>query len=222
MKLHTGLEARQTVYVRAARHLESLRKQQRDAKQRPDRDRVISAISSRYRHILEVIQYPKVSESGTLPPYIDANLVPYVRGQHFKEASSGGQVLVTLAWALAVFEVAYETGAAHPGILMIDTPQKNLGGQADDTEFADIHLVEALYEHVVGWLNAEGRGAQVIIVDNTPPANADEYVRLRYTRDPNKPPFGLIANEVGYATEEEAPSHSTAGPTEPSTDLGTH
>ncbi|WP_235736811.1 hypothetical protein [Nocardioides alcanivorans] len=201
IKLHTGLEARQTTYVRADKHLGALRKQQRDAKHRPDRDRVISDISARYRFILETIQYPKVNEVGTLPPYIDSNLVPYVRGQHFKEASSGGQVLVTLAWALAIFEVAYETGAAHPGVLMIDTPQKNLGGQADDTEFADIHLVEGIYDHVLQWLDNAGSGAQVIIVDNTPPANADDHIRVRYTRDPNKPPFGLIANEVGYSDE---------------------
>lgn len=210
IKLHTGLEARQTAYVRADRHLEALRKQQRDAKQRPDRDRVISDVSVRYRYILERIQYPKVSETGALPPYIDSNLVPYVRGQHFKEASSGGQVLVTLAWALAIFEVAYEAGAAHPGVLMIDTPQKNLGGQADDTEFADIHLVEAIYDHILQWLDGAGRGAQVIIVDNTPPVNADQHVRVRYTRDPNKPPFGLIDNEVGFTGEGDGHSADAA------------
>lgn len=197
IKLYTGLEARQAAFERAARHLEDLRKQQRDAKQRPDRDRVIADISTRYAHILRTIQYPKVDETGTMPPFIDSNLVPYVRGHHFKEASSGGQVLVTLAWALAVFETAYETHAAHPGVLMIDTPQKNLGGKADDAAFADIHLVERLYEHILTWLEGAGRGAQVIVVDNTPPANVEDCVRVRYTRDPANPPFGLIANEVG-------------------------
>lgn len=204
IKLHAGLEARQIAYARAARHLEALRKQQREAKQRPDRDRVLADITARYAQILRTIKYPKVDESSTLPPYIDSYLVPHVRGQHFKEASSGGQVLVTLAWALAVFEIAYETDAAHPGILMIDTPQKNLGGQADDAEFADIHLVERLYEHLLNWLDHAGRGAQVIIVDNTPPANADEHVIVRYTRDPANPPFGLIANEVGAGPADDA------------------
>lgn len=197
IKLHTGLEARQAAYARANRHLDALRKQQRDTKQRPDRDRVLSEISARYAKILRTIGYPKVNEDGVLPPYIDTNLVPFVRSQHFKEASSGGQVLVTLAWALAVFEVAYETNAAHPGFLMIDTPQKNLGGQADDAEFADIHLVERLYDHVLDWLAKAGKGAQVIFVDNTPPENATSHIVVRYTRDPEKPPFGLVANEVG-------------------------
>lgn len=197
IKLHTGLDARRAAYERANRHLDALRKQQRDAKKRPDRDRVLSDISARYAQILRTIRYPKVNEAEVLPPYIDNHLVPFVRGQHFKEASSGGQVLVTLAWALAVFEVAYETNAAHPGFLMIDTPQKNLGGRADDAEFADIHLVERLYDHVLDWLAKAGKGAQVIFVDNTPPENATDHIVVRYTRDPEKPPFGLVANEVG-------------------------
>lgn len=206
LKLYAGLESRQASYARAERNLNALRREQLEKKQRPDRDSVISQISRRYAEILNEIQYPKVNEDSSLPPYLDNNLVPHVRGQHFKEASSGGQVLVSLAWMLAVFEVAYEANNAHPGFLMIDTPQKNLGGKADDAEFADIHLVERVYQHIANWLDGAGRGAQVIIVDNTPPDLFTEHVVVRYTRDPNKPPFGLIANEVG--AQEEPPADS--------------
>ncbi|KQP53973.1 hypothetical protein ASF51_17760 [Agreia sp. Leaf283] len=122
-----------------------------------------------------------------------------MRSQHFREASSGGQVLVSLAWMLAIFETAYETNEAHPGFLMIDTPQKNLGGLADEAEFADIHLVERVYTHLERWLSNAGQGAQVLIVDNTPPSVAEANVVVRYTRDPQIPPFGLIDNEVGAA-----------------------
>lgn len=202
LKLHAGLESRQASYSRAQRNLETLRKEQRETKQRPDRDSVINQISRRYADILKEIQYPKVNEDGAMSPYVDDKLVPYVRGQHFKEASSGGQVLVSLAWMLAVFEVAYETNNAHPGFLMIDSPQKNLGGKADDAEFADIHLVERVYEHIVNWLEGAGQGAQLIIVDNTPPDLFSEHNVVRYTRDPNKPPFGLIDNEVGDVQQE--------------------
>lgn len=209
LKLYAGLESRQASYARAERNLEALRKEQRQKKQRPDRDSVISQISRRYAEILTEIQYPKVNEDKSLPPYLDNNLVPHVRGQHFKEASSGGQVLVSLAWMLAVFEVAYETNNAHPGFLMIDTPQKNLGGKADDAEFADIHLVERVYQHIVNWLGGAGRDAQVIVVDNTPPDLFTEHAVVRYTRDPNKPPFGLIENEVGAHEESPADSEQT-------------
>jgi hypothetical protein len=34
---------------------------------------------------------------------------------------------------LAIFEIAWETNAAHPGFLMIDSPQKNLG-QGDERD----------------------------------------------------------------------------------------
>jgi hypothetical protein len=203
IKLHTGLQARLTAYDIARRNLETLRKEQRDTKDRPDRATVIRDISLRYAAILQEIRYPKVDEPGVLPPYLDDKLVPYVRGQHYKDASSGGQVLVTIAWMLAIFETAYEANHAHPGFLMIDTPQKNLGGLADDAEFADIHLIERLYSHVETWLADAGQGAQIIVVDNTPPAAVEPHIVVRYTRDPAVEPFGLIDNETGADQKEE-------------------
>ncbi|MCX4808535.1 hypothetical protein ACFWWM_23845 [Streptomyces sp. NPDC058682] len=50
-----------------------------------------------------------------------------MRGDSYREASSGARTLLTLAWQLAVFEAAIESSATHPGFLMIDSPQKNLG-----------------------------------------------------------------------------------------------
>ena len=90
--------------------------------------------------------YPKHEDTGV----IDDKLVPYARMRPYRSASSGGQVLQTLAWILSVFEVAYEQQAHHPGFLLIDTPQKNLGGAAaaDDEEFADVRLVERFYRHI--------------------------------------------------------------------------
>lgn len=211
LKLRRGLEAKLVDLSRAEKNLQLLRAQQREQKQRPDRAAVIAQLSERFRAILNQIRYPKVDEAGVLPPYIDTNLVPFVRGQQFREASSGGQVLVSLAWAFAVFEVAYETSASHPGFLMIDTPQKNLGGAAADTEFADIRLIERFYEHVEGWLAELGTGAQVIFVDNTPPAVAEDNIVVRYTRDPDTHPFGLIDNEVGgehVSDDSETPDDS--------------
>lgn len=199
LKLRTGLQAREANFDRARRNLDVLRKEQQETKTRPDRNSVVAGLSERFSAILHEIEYPKIDEPGTLPPFLDDKLVPFAKGEHFNEASSGGQVLLTLAWMLAIFEVAYETNGAHPGYLMIDTPQKNLGGLADDDEFADIHLIERLYAHIEEWLTGAGSGAQVIVVDNTPPTTADKNVIVRYTRDPNLPPFGLIDNEAGGA-----------------------
>lgn len=56
---------------------------------------------------------------------------------------------------LAIFETALESNHAHPGLLMIDTPQKNLGGLADEAEFADMltelrRVAYARVKHVRG------------------------------------------------------------------------
>lgn len=63
----------------------------------------IGRISNRYGELLRQWGYPKLSQ-----PLIDTNLVPYVRGDNYREASSGARTLLTLAWQLAVFEVAVE------------------------------------------------------------------------------------------------------------------
>jgi hypothetical protein len=195
LKNWRSVDSRQRRVDRLAGELAELRREQREHRTRPDRQAMISALSSRFRKILSEWGYPKHEETGV----IDDKLVPYARTRPYRSASSGGQVLQTLAWMLSVFEVAYEQQAHHPGFLLIDTPQKNLGGAAaaDDEEFADVRLVERFYRHIIGWLDRDGRGAQVIVVDNTPPPVAAQYVVRHYTRDPDHGVYGLIDNEKG-------------------------
>ena len=195
MKQWRSVEQRQRRLEVMAGELAELRSQNRSSKTRPDRNEMLARLSGRYRQILADFEYPKHNNTGS----IDSNLVPSVRHRPYRSASSGGQVLQTLAWALAIFEVAYEQGANHPGFLLIDTPQKNLGGKAaeNDEEFADVRLVERFYRHIIRWLDGAGRGAQIIIVDNTPPTIAEPYIAVQFTRNPDSGRFGLIDNEVG-------------------------
>ena len=195
LKNWRSVDSRQRKVDRLAGELAELRREQRENKIRPDRQAVISAISGRFRKILTEWNYPKHEDTGM----IDDKLVPYARTKPYRSASSGGQVLQTLAWILSIFEVAYEQQAHHPGFLLIDTPQKNLGGAAaaDDEEFADVRLVERFYRHIADWLEREGRGAQIIVVDNTPPPVAVKYIVRSFTRDPDHGLYGLIDNEKG-------------------------
>ncbi|RSM37291.1 DNA recombination protein RecN, partial [Actinoplanes sp. ATCC 53533] len=159
LKQWRSLHVRRRRTEQMAGELAELRRESRGQSDRPDRDAVIAALSARFRQILNDVGYPKHNNTGA----IDTKLVPSARLRPFTSASSGGQVLQSLAWILAIFEVGYETGAHHPGFLLIDTPQKNLGGKAaaDDEEFADVHLVERFYQHVLSWLDGPGRGAQI-------------------------------------------------------------
>jgi hypothetical protein len=183
-------EARHEELELQAKEINSLRRQER---QRPDRLQVIGALSERFGQILADIGYPKLQN-----PYIGDDLIPHVRGLSYTHASSGGMVVIALAWNLALWEIAHERNADAPGLLVIDSPQKNLGhnSKPGDTDFADAQLVENFYAHTKTWLSTEGAGAQLIVVDNSPPASVEDDVVIRFTRDPEVPPYGLIPEAV--------------------------
>ena len=178
---------------RLAGQAAQLRAERRDVVNRPDRGAVIRLLSDRFGQILRDMDYPKLSD-----PYLDDKLVPFVRGLSYAHASSGGLVLISLAWYLAIWEVAYEASAHAPGLLIIDSPQKNLGHAAGpgDEDFADAQLVENFYRHVKTWLAGPGIGAQLIVVDNSPPELVAGDVVVRYTRNSEVPPYGLIDNAI--------------------------
>lgn len=169
--------------------LSHLRKERREQSHRPDRDAIVRELSDRFVAILGEFEYPKLSNA-----WLSTKLVPTVRGNNYTKASSGGLTLISLAWAFAVWQVAYERQALAPGLLIIDSPQKNLGHAAhpDDDEFADAKLVNNVYAHIERWLSDSGAGAQIILVDNSPPVAVDEHVVIRFSGREDKPPFGLI------------------------------
>ncbi|SCF58839.1 hypothetical protein GA0115280_1026127 [Streptomyces sp. Cmuel-A718b] len=199
VKLREGLTKRADVVERHETDIARLREelaQLGDASQ--DRDRVIAKISSRYGELLRAWRYPKVST-----PFIKTDLTPFVRGEPYQEASSGARTLLTLAWQLAVFEIAVEEGAAHPGFLMIDSPQKNLGhGGTLDAVIADAVAIGDFYQHLSRWLADRGSRAQLIVADNSPPPLVENDVVVRYSRNEDRPPYGLIEDET--SVDEEA------------------
>ncbi|MCH8560289.1 ATP-binding protein [Nesterenkonia sp. DZ6] len=161
-------------------------------KKRPDREQVVALLSDRFVSILADIGYPKLGDA-----YVSSDFVPYVRGLKYTEASSGGLVVIALAWNLALWQVAFEQDADAPGLLIIDSPQKNLGHNASpEDDFADASLVDRFYAHAKKWLAGDGQGAQLIVVDNTPPTSLDDDVVIRFTRSAEIYPYGLITNAV--------------------------
>jgi hypothetical protein len=192
IRMLDSLDRRGASVTRLEASLASLRTDRDEAAVQPDRDEVVHRISERYVAILTAWHYPKLEQA-----FIDAKLVPHMRGMSYTNASSGGRTLISLAWILAIFQVAWETNSSHPGFLMIDSPQKNLGQGGDrDAEFADRIAVTDFYQHLHDWLVGPGRGAQIIVVDNAPPEPASPDVVVRYSRRADQPPYGLIDDEV--------------------------
>jgi hypothetical protein len=155
------------------------------------RDAVIDRLSTRFAEILESFHFPKLANAN-----LDGRYVPAVRGVRYDQlGSSGAMTLIALAWYLTVFEVSAEDDGAHPGLLMIDSPQKNLvpatGTPGDDYQAPAI--ARGVYEHLIAWATSTAAvGTQLIVVDNEPPASVDDFVVVRYTGDPDVPPYGLI------------------------------
>lgn len=164
-----------------------------------DRAEVLTQIGRRLGELLTVFAFPKISD-----PFIDTSLVPHARGGRYDQlGSAGAMTLIALAWELAIFELSVEQGRSHPGFLMIDSPQKGLRQVSDGTALADDIASEAgskvdrIYGHIQQWLAAHSGRAQIIIVDNEPPASVDEEnVVVRYSGNPDNPPYGLIDDAI--------------------------
>ena len=193
LRLHAGLRGRETLVGRLDANLTALREQRNlITDQASDRREAVAAVSARFGEILADFQYPKLER-----PYIDDRWVPHVRDLSYQQASSGARTLLSIAWCLAIFETAVERRLFHPGFLMLDSPQKNIGiGTDSDDDFVDAAVVDGVYRHLRNWLAGEGQGCQVIVVDNDPPAATKSDVIVRFTRDAIHPPYGLIDNET--------------------------
>ena len=157
-------------------------------------------MSDRFARILRDFTFPKLDDP--IPPFMDTNFVPHVRGNSYREVgSTGALTLISMAWFLAIFERAVETGAPHPGFLMVDSPQKNLTPRGDnvrDDDFADPAIVSRVWGHLISVSeNASAGSMQIIVVDNAPPPPADTHVVVRYGGPLGPEPYGLIENEAG-------------------------
>ena len=151
---------------------------------------VVASLSRRFASLLAEFDFPKLTE-----PRIDDRFVPHVRGMKYSDLGSGGAItLVSLAWHLAILQEAIAQEGNHPGLLMIDSPQKNLFSDRDLDAPAK---ADAFYRHLVAWSATDGADAQVIMVDNSPRDLGLPHVVVDYSGDPERPPYGLIDDEAG-------------------------
>lgn len=154
-----------------------------------DHTAVVGELSARFAAILSAFEFPKLEG-----PYLDERFVPHVRQMKYSDLGSGGAItLVSLAWHLAILEEAVEQEAPHPGLLMIDSPQKNL---LADSSMDSLAKADAIYNHLIEWSIGPGSDSQVILVDNAPRPAGAPYVVVSYSGDPDDPPYGLIDDEV--------------------------
>jgi hypothetical protein len=195
MSLHNGLQNRIQIRLQLEDELNMKRVElNEEDRKRESKEDIIKEISNRFEEILNNIGFPKLTDSK-----IKDDLTPIIRGQNYqKVGSSGALTLISISWFLSIFEKAIESGGHHPGFIMIDGIQKNIGigAREEEKEFRDVKIVDGLYRHIINKTLAYGTDAQIILVDNEPPTFAEEYISVKFSRRKDSSSYGLIDDET--------------------------
>lgn len=162
------------------------------------KEELIQELSSTFEKTLGAFQYPKLSSA-----YIDEkSYLPYVRGRKYDDIGSlAGVTLITMAYYVTLLLVGVHENFSHPGILIIDSPRKNLGAQAsksDDDEFKDERIFNATIKHLYEVAEQNKECVQVIVVNNGfPDFIPHECIVAEFDPDQrNGLPQGLIDDAV--------------------------
>lgn len=169
--LHEGLARRRGEIAQVEGRIAALRQRRREIEAtRPSREGVVTGLTARFTAFLRDVGFPKLFDPA--PPQIDSRFVPHVRGLKYRDVgSTGALTLASLAWSLAIFQRAVDTGASHPGFLLIDSPQKGLtpapGAPVD--EYADPAIADRVWRTLARVATEIGSTGQLIVVGNAPP-----------------------------------------------------
>ena len=101
-----------------------------------DKQDVVRMLSHKFYDILKEFKFPKLTAA-----YIDGKTyLPYVQDRLYRSLGNlAGVTLITMAYYLAILlEACAESESRnHLNLLIIDSPRKNLGANADQGEFKD-------------------------------------------------------------------------------------
>jgi len=193
LNLYNGIQQKENKKIEAQTALEKKNREiEKEREKANDRELVVKNLSEVFQDVLKLFRFPKLSDA-----YIQSDLLPFVRGLLYKKiGSSGALTLISLAWYISMFKMANQRDSKHPGFLMVDSPQKNIGVKAKDSEkdFGDIRIVDGIYQEMLD-ICSQYDNTQIIVVDNEPPEYLNNYVTIRFTGRKGNYPYGFIDDE---------------------------
>ncbi len=171
-------------------HIEQKIEQERD--KIVNRKVIMRLMNEDFNKHLETVHFPKLSDA-----YFNDKLMPYIRGTRYDKLSSTGAVsLASICWITSIYEVALKNSDYHPRFLMLDNIQSGIGVGAElDRDFKDENIIKGVYNLLLQ-LADSSISNQIIIVDNHPPNEVGHHVIVRFSRDPERPPYGLIDDDI--------------------------
>ncbi len=128
-------------------------------------DENIAAIAEEFKRIILSVSFPGVEEEDVVvidPRYWKPIIVHGEQEWSFWDTGSGGKkTLFNVCYALAIHAVALERGMPVPGVLIIDSPTKNIS--ADENP----ELVRLLYAEIYRLARGQdGHGLQFLLIDS--------------------------------------------------------
>jgi DNA repair exonuclease SbcCD ATPase subunit len=162
-----------------------------------DADARVALIAEEFKRVLLAVSFPGVSEEDAVS--IDPrNWRPVIAHDDqewsFWDTGSGGKkTLFNVCYALAIHAVALEHGMPVPGVLIIDSPTKNI------SEDEDPKLVRAVYDEIYSLARQySDRGLQFFLIDSdlvSPRPELAGFLERRMAGEPDAP--SLIPYYVG-------------------------
>ncbi|WP_159045025.1 hypothetical protein [Streptomyces sp. NRRL F-5122] len=139
----------------------------------------LDALEERFEEYLAQLEPPQIGGAGLGVKIDKRNFLPIVGGRSFDEISSQGmQVLVNIAYSLAVHTVCIDRGLPMAGLLVLDGISSNTGREGWDARREDnaFRLLAEMAERYRDKL-------QIIAIDNDAPKFLEEKVVLRLSAD---------------------------------------
>lgn len=156
-----------------------------------DKGAVIAHLSKRFSNILESFTYPKLANA-----FIDgSNYLPYVRDRKYSDLGGGGSVtMITMAYFLSIALDGTVEGKNHPGLLIIDSPRKNLGAESQVEDFKDERIFNNIIKTFIASVQEPEHRLQLIVVNNGYPSFLEDVsIIVEYDGDGTQGlPYGLI------------------------------
>lgn len=160
-------------------------------------DANIAAIAAEFKRIMLSVSFPGVSEEDEVvidPRNWKPTVVHGKQEWTFWDSGSGGKkTLFNVCYALAIHAVALERQMPVPGLLIIDSPTKNI------SEDENPELVQSLYAEIYRLARGQhGRRLQFLLIDSdliSPGAELQGFLERRMAGEPEAP--SLISYYIG-------------------------
>lgn len=193
VRVHKKIEEKTNEISFTQKTLERLRDQEQGLRvEGKVKDDILAFLNKEYRALLKRFNFPinplvdYINTESYMPNYHDASV--------FEHESGGLVMCIQIAYLGAIAKLKIDQPELnHPGLLMFDTLSKYLGINASvaDDERLDPQSYRAIYDFLIELQ----QNVQIIIVDNTPPEIASDYIKYEFYRNDLKGFINIDLNE---------------------------